>query len=94
MGSKDLKAFTDMTEGNYPDFELRSVSGDKDQSTFQLVLIPKAGNRIMKMAVDQALETIRNRIDQFGVSEPDIRPQQDNRILIQLPGVKDPKRAG
>jgi preprotein translocase subunit SecD len=45
------------------------------------------------MAVDQALETIRNRIDQFGVSEPDIRPQEGNRILIQLPGIKDPERA-
>jgi len=45
------------------------------------------------MAADQALETIRNRIDQFGVTEPDIRPQTAHRILIQLPGVKDPKRA-
>ena len=46
-----------------------------------------------KLAVDQALETIRNRIDQFGVTEPDIRRQGENRILIQLPGVQDPQRA-
>jgi len=45
------------------------------------------------MAVDQAVETITNRIDQFGVAEPDIRPQGRDRILIQLPGIKDPKRA-
>ena len=45
------------------------------------------------MAVEQALETIRNRIDQFGVSEPDIRPQENQRILIQLPGIKDSQRA-
>ena len=38
------------------------------------------------------METIRNRVDQFGVSEPDIRPQGDNRIIIQLPGVEDPIR--
>lgn len=49
--------------------------------------------RIKKNAVDQALETIRNRIDQFGVSEPDIRIQGERRILIQLPGVKDTQRA-
>lgn len=49
--------------------------------------------RIEKMAVDQALETVRNRVDQFGVSEPDIRPQGEDRILVQLPGVKDPQRA-
>jgi len=45
------------------------------------------------MAVDQAVETITNRIDQFGVAEPDIRPQGRDRILVQLPGIKDPKRA-
>jgi preprotein translocase subunit SecD len=47
-----------------------------------------------RMALNQALTTIRNRIDQFGVSEPDIRSQpDDNRIIIQLPGIKDPQRA-
>ncbi len=44
-------------------------------------------------AVRQALETLRNRVDQFGVSEPTLQRQADNRILIQLPGVKDPQRA-
>jgi len=43
--------------------------------------------------VEQSLETIRNRVDQFGVSEPEIIPQGKDRILIQLPGVKDPQRA-
>lgn len=45
------------------------------------------------LAVRQALETIRNRIDQFGVSEPDIRRQGEKRILVQLPGVQDTQRA-
>ncbi|RLB70602.1 MAG: protein translocase subunit SecD, partial [Deltaproteobacteria bacterium] len=49
--------------------------------------------RIEKMAVEQAVETMRNRIDQFGVSEPEIRPQSGNRILVQLPGIKDTRRA-
>ncbi|PLY01669.1 MAG: protein translocase subunit SecD [Desulfuromonas sp.] len=44
-------------------------------------------------AVRQALETLRNRIDQFGVSEPILQRQTGNRILIQLPGVEDPDRA-
>ncbi len=44
-------------------------------------------------AVRQALETMRNRVDEFGVSEPTLQRQSDNRILIQLPGVKDPDRA-
>ncbi|MEO5360878.1 MAG: protein translocase subunit SecD [Nitrospirota bacterium] len=48
---------------------------------------------IKENAVDQALETIRNRIDQFGVAEPVIQRQGDGEIVVQLPGVKDPKRA-
>jgi preprotein translocase subunit SecD len=48
---------------------------------------------IKEAAVDQALETIRNRIDQYGVSEPTIQRESENRILVQLPGVKDPERA-
>ena len=44
-------------------------------------------------SVDQSLETIRNRIDQFGVSEPIIQRQGQQDILIQLPGIQDPERA-
>jgi len=49
---------------------------------------------IRDKAVRQALETIRNRIDQFGVSEPVIQRQglESDRILVQLPGVDDPGR--
>jgi preprotein translocase subunit SecD len=45
------------------------------------------------MAVEQSLETIRNRVDQFGVSEPEIIPEGNDRIIVQLPGVKDTGRA-
>jgi SecD/SecF fusion protein len=48
---------------------------------------------INKNAVNQSLEIIRNRIDQFGVAEPVIVRQGKDEIIIQLPGVKDPKRA-
>lgn len=49
--------------------------------------------RIKDSATDQVLEIIRNRIDQFGVAEPTIHRQAENEIVVQLPGVKDPKRA-
>ena len=48
---------------------------------------------IQKNAVNQSLEIIRNRIDQFGVAEPIVLRQGENQIVVQLPGVKDPKRA-
>lgn len=44
-------------------------------------------------AVDRALEVIRNRVDQFGVSEPTILKQGSNRIIVELAGVQDPERA-
>lgn len=53
----------------------------------------KEAKRIKDNTADQALETIRNRIDQFGVSEPIIYRQGTNGIVVQLPGEKDSKRA-
>jgi len=50
-------------------------------------------NMKVKDAVDRAIEIIRNRIDQFGVAEPMIAKQGDKWIVIQLPGIKDPKAA-
>ncbi|MBI4698166.1 MAG: protein translocase subunit SecD [Nitrospirae bacterium] len=66
-----------------------------DESPERLVckLSDKEINAIKETAGDQALETIRNRIDQFGVSEPTIHRQAANEIVVQLPGVKDTKRA-
>jgi preprotein translocase subunit SecD len=49
--------------------------------------------RILENAVDQALETIRNRVDQFGVAEPTIQRQGARNIVVELPGIADPTRA-
>ncbi len=46
-----------------------------------------------ELAIRQALQTLRSRIDEFGVGEPVLQRQAGNRILIQLPGIDDPKRA-
>jgi len=74
---------------------LRMVSRSETDGVMNLLMdLPDEEiENIKKMASAQALETIRNRIDQFGVSEPDIRTQGENRILIQLPGIKDTQRA-
>ena len=75
--------------------DLRELSSSKADGVPTIMLdIPDSdAEQIERLAVDQALETIRNRIDQFGVAEPDIRRQGKNRILIQLPGIKDAQRA-
>ena len=73
--------------------ELSSSTLDKGIWRVVLVLDSRQADQIKKNAIDQALETIRNRIDQFGVSEPEITLQGTDRILIQLPGIRDPQRA-
>jgi preprotein translocase subunit SecD len=49
--------------------------------------------RIRQGAVEQALDIIRNRVDQFGVSEPTLQTQGEDEIVVQLPGIQDPQRA-
>jgi preprotein translocase subunit SecD len=72
-------------------FEIREP--DSASGRFVLTMSPKEVVTLKELAVRQALETIRNRVDQFGVAEPSIQQQGDNRILVQLPGVQDPERA-
>ncbi len=47
---------------------------------------------IERDTIDHTVETIRNRVDALGVTEPIIAPESGNRIVIQLPGVDDPAR--
>ena len=89
----DLDKLKDAVENQFPILKLVSTTDSDDGTEALLLLDQKEAAETAKMAVEQALETIRNRIDQFGVSEPDIAPQGENRIVIQLPGEKDPQRA-
>ncbi|HHL40776.1 MAG TPA: protein translocase subunit SecD [Deltaproteobacteria bacterium] len=56
-------------------------------------LMDAEARRIKEWASSQALETIRNRIDRFGVREPVIQRQGTRQIVVQLPGLRDPERA-
>ena len=71
----------------------KMVSEDSDGLGLVYELGQDQVKQIQQNAVSQGLETIRNRVDQFGVSEPTIQVQGERRILVQLPGVKDPERA-
>jgi preprotein translocase subunit SecD len=68
---------------------------EADQAAGRIVLAlrEKEAATLRDLSVRQGLETIRNRVDEFGVAEPTIQRQGENRILVQLPGVQDPERA-
>ena len=68
-------------------------SADQAARRVLLAMRQKEVATVSDLAVRQGLETIRNRVDQFGVAEPTIQQQGENRILVQLPGVQDPERA-
>ncbi len=73
---------------SFQSFVLQESSGTR----LEYELGPDDVQRIKISAIDQALEILRNRIDQFGVAEPLIQRLGLNQIAIQLPGVKDPDR--
>lgn len=79
---------------NFPNLEtLSPVTLDGGLIEKQYQLPSKQVAHIEDFAVKQALETLRNRVDQFGVTEPTLVRQGKTDILIQLPGIKNPQRA-
>ncbi|KUG24132.1 protein-export membrane protein secd [hydrocarbon metagenome] len=77
----------------FPDLEIDTTSTHDKGQFVTLKINDKRAADLKKLTVEHSLETIRNRVDQFGIAEPEIIPEGDNRILVQLPGIKDPERA-
>ena len=73
-----------------PEYE---ITGGPENS-WNMVMKPSMVSDLKNKAVSQAIETIRNRIDALGVSEPTIQEHGlgDYQILVQLPGIDDPER--
>lgn len=82
-----------LLKDKYPGYEQSPVYDEGGFVAMNLRINEKDAQDRKDKAVAQALETIRNRIDQFGVSEPVIQREGINHIVIQLPGIKDPQRA-
>ncbi len=87
----DLKDDIRKVLEDFPTFFEMEQAGSENRLVYEL----REGEikRIKDSAINQALETIRNRIDQFGVTEPLIQRQGLKQIVVQLPGIKEPKRA-
>ena len=85
--SADLRS---IVSDRLPEYQLTSGA----ENTWTLAMKPQALTELKNRAVSQAIETIRNRIDQLGVTEPIIQEHGlgQYQILVQLPGVDDPGR--
>ncbi|MFZ0279670.1 MAG: protein translocase subunit SecD [Candidatus Sulfotelmatobacter sp.] len=86
-GRKDL---LDIVNERLPEYNLNSGA----DNTWTLSMKPQMLSDLKNKAVSQAIETIRNRIDSLGVSEPTIQEHGlgQYQILVQLPDVDDPGR--
>jgi preprotein translocase subunit SecD len=84
------KDLLEIASERLPEYNLTSGA----ENTFALTMKPEMLNDVKNKAVTQAIETIRNRIDSLGVSEPTIQEHGlgQYQILVQLPGVDDPGR--
>jgi preprotein translocase subunit SecD len=87
----DLKPQVQKLLDDFPTFSEDESAGSANVLVWDLR--EAESKRIKDSAINQALETIRNRIDQFGVAEPLVQRQGLKQIVVQLPGVRDPKRA-
>ena len=58
----------------------------------QLTLTDAALNEKIRKSIDQAIEVLRRRVDALGTTEPHIQRQGLDRILVQVPGLQDPRR--
>ncbi|HET7856438.1 MAG TPA: protein translocase subunit SecD [Gaiellaceae bacterium] len=65
------------------------------QGGLEVVLraVPEKGQKLQESDLDRSVEIMRNRVDKIGVSEPEIRKQGSDQIVIELPGVHDQARA-
>ncbi|MEE8501053.1 MAG: protein translocase subunit SecD [Kiloniellales bacterium] len=63
-----------------------------DEGAFRVSFTPQALDQRRRNVVEQSIEIVRRRIDETGTREPSIQRQGDRRILVQLPGVRDPER--
>jgi preprotein translocase subunit SecD len=91
--SAEAERVRGVLKSDFPNVAIANTQTSAGTTDFFLTLSKEELRSLRDYAVDQSLETIRNRIDQFGVSEPTIVRQGQQDILVQLPGVQDPERA-
>ena len=70
--------------------ELEGVTIENIKDSFNVRLTKKEIERTKKSAINQAVDTIRNRLDQFGLAEPTVAKQGLDKILVEVPGIKTP----
>ncbi|PAF45474.1 protein translocase subunit SecD [Helicobacter sp. 11S02629-2] len=81
----------DSSESKKVDSILSDIQGivvKKNANSYAITLSDEERLKTAKSALDQAIATIRNRLDKFGLSEPSVSRQGEDQILVEMPGIK------
>jgi len=82
-----------LLERQFSDFSLTMTSGKGQPYQLFLQWTEQGLTRLRQAAIDQTINTLRNRINELGIAEPIVQQQGRNRIIVDLPGVQDIARA-
>jgi len=94
--SDDDVRFTVLDQDELPKMDamlakIKGLSIQKEGEHYTLGYTDAEKILIKEFAIKQAVDTIRNRLDQFGLSEPTVAKQGKDKILVELPGIKTPQ---
>ena len=85
-------AAIDVMRNEFPDFLFRTAETGGDFLLYY-TMSDLAQQQLQEYAVQQNLTTLRSRVDELGVKEPNVAPMGTDRIIIELPGIQDTTRA-
>lgn len=91
---RDISSLTkakSLLQQQFPAFDFAEATDNPKQLV--VVWSNQELNSLRQLAIDQTINTLRNRINELGVAEPIVQQQGSNRILVDLPGVQDIARA-
>ena len=89
----DRTKSSDLIANEFADLNVSNGPNTSDRFVLNAVIKPEKLRSLSSGTITQNLETLRNRINALGVSEPLIQQQGDNRIVVELAGVQDPAEA-
>jgi SecD/SecF fusion protein len=93
VNKDEQAAFQKWLKEDFPHLEVQGPQRQDNSLKYTITLKADEIKQLQERTLNQSLEVLRNRIDQFGVTEPVLVRQGSEQIVVQLPGIQDPQRA-
>jgi SecD/SecF fusion protein len=93
VNKDEQAAFQKLLKEEFPHLEVQGPERQDGSLKYTFTLKSDEVQQLQERTLSQSLEVLRNRIDQFGVTEPVLVRQGSEQIVVQLPGIQDPQRA-